>query len=468
MSRKVVAVDIGASSGRVIKGELLNNALSLEEIHRFTNGIELKNGEYCWNLEKLSEEIENGLLDERIKGSLSIGIDTWGVDFVLLDSEKDRIGEAVSYRDPRTKNMMSKFHEEKISSTELYEKTGIQFMEFNTLYQIYAMQQKKENQLKRAQHLLFIPDYLNFHLTGKIRNEYTNSTTSQMINLKTRKWDNDILEKLGISHLFQEAPIEPGTVIGNLRKDLNEKIQLGEIKVIAPATHDTASAVLSVPADENSNWAYISSGTWSLMGIEGQYINNEKALSYNFTNEGGVEKTTRVLKNVMGLWLIQNVKKEFDDKYSFAELVQMAESEKNFNSLIDPNDSRFFNPVSMLESIREYCQETQQDTPKNAGQFAKLIFHSLAKSYSEILKELEDIQGDKIEVIHIIGGGCQNEYLNQLCADYCKVKVLAGPIEGTAVGNILAQYIGLGIVSNRYEARKIVENSFQIKEFLPR
>lgn len=467
MKSKVIAVDIGASSGRVIKGELSQNILTLEEVHRFSNGIEKRGEEFCWNIEKLTEEVEEGLRDKRLKGSRSLGIDTWGVDYVLLDEEKKRIGEAIAYRDERTKGIMQKFHEEHIGSDELYARTGIQFMEFNTVYQLYAHGKNRKKELEKAKHLLFIPDYLNFHLTGETKNEYTNATTSQMINLEERDWDKKILKSLEIEHLFEEKPIEPGSVIGTLKAEISEKLELNDIKVIAPATHDTGSAVLSVPADKESRWAYISSGTWSLMGIEGKHVNSEKAREYNFTNEGGIEKTTRVLKNIMGLWLIQNVKKEFDDRYSFGELVEMAKSEREFDSLIDPNDTIFFNPKSMLGAIKEYCIQTDQRSPETPGQFSKLIFHSLAKSYANVLQELEDVTGESFDVIHIIGGGCQNEYLNQLCADYCRTKVIAGPVEGTAVGNILAQYMGLGAVKDRYEAREIVKNSFQIKEYLP-
>jgi len=466
MTKYSIAVDIGASSGRLILGWLENGSLKLDEIHRFENKIVKKGDHFCWEVDKLFQEIKNGLkkcAEVGIKPD-SIGIDTWAVDFVLLDENDQPITEAVSYRDPRTDGMMEEVFQI-ISKERLYLETGIQFQKFNTIYQLYSIKKNHPEILEKAKTFLMIPDYLNYLLTGKKANEYTNATSTQLVNAFTKKWDHQLLDVLGINKdMFQEINA-PKTVLGTLKEELVSELGF-DMEVILPATHDTGSAVIAVP--EQDGTIYISSGTWSLIGTENYFpICVTKALDYNFTNEGGIDYQFRFLKNIMGLWMIQEVKRNYNDEYSFARFVELAEEAKDFKAIVNVNDDRFLKPDSMVQEIMNYCVETGQPVPNTPGEVAKCVYDSLAVSYQDAVKEIEEIFEKQFEKINVIGGGCQNEMLNQLIADVTNKEVNAGPIEATAIGNIAAQLLALGEIQDIKRARAIIKESFEVKKYLP-
>lgn len=460
-----LAIDIGASSGRHILGFIEGGKLKLEEIYRFSNGIKKVNNEYCWDLKNLFSEIKNGIkkCKEISKIPKSIGIDTWAVDFVLLDENEDILGNTVAYRDDRTEGIMEEVFKI-IPKDMLYLYTGIQFQRFNTIYQLMAIKKKNPENLKKAKTFLMIPDYFNFLLTGKKVNEYTNATSTQLVNSFDKTWDDNILNSLEINkEMFQEIKL-PKTNLGNLRSELVEEFGFN-MEVILPATHDTGSAFISsVCNDEDS--VYLSSGTWSLMGVENRFpICVPQSMNYNFTNEGGIDYKFRFLKNIMGLWIIQEVKRVYKDKYSFQELVIKAKEVECFKSIIDVNQDRFLNPENMITEIQDYCKETNQDIPKTPGEVAYCVFNSLGISYRESIKELEEIFEKKYERINVFGGGCQNELLNQLIADRTNKEVLAGPVEATAIGNIVAQLLSFNKIEDLREARKLIAESFEIKKY---
>lgn len=460
-----LAIDIGASSGRHILGFIEDGKLKLEEIYRFSNGIKKVNNEYCWDLKNLFSEIKNGIkkCKEISKIPKSIGIDTWAVDFVLLDENEDILGNTVAYRDDRTEGLMEEVFKI-IPKDMLYLYTGIQFQRFNTIYQLMAIKKKNPENLKKAKTFLMIPDYFNFLLTGKKVNEYTNATSTQLVNSFDRTWDENILDSLGINRdIFQEIKL-PKTNLGNLRSELVEEFGF-DMEVVLPATHDTGSAFISSVCNDDDS-VYLSSGTWSLMGVENRFpICVPQSMNYNFTNEGGFDYKFRFLKNIMGLWIIQEVKRIYKDKYSFSELVVKAKEAERFKSFIDVNHDRFLNPEDMIEEIQTYCKETNQDIPKTPGQVAYCVFNSLGISYGESIKELEEIFEKKYERINVFGGGCQNELLNQLIADRTNKEVLAGPVEATAIGNIIAQLLSFNKIEDLREARKLIEESFEIKKY---
>lgn len=460
-----LAIDIGASSGRHILGFIKDGKLKLEEIYRFSNGIKKVNNEYCWDLKNLFSEIKNGIKKCKEIGKIpkSIGIDTWAVDFVLLDENEEILGNTVAYRDDRTEGIMEEVFKI-IPQDMLYLYTGIQFQRFNTIYQLMAIKKKNPESLKKAKTFLMIPDYFNFLLTGKKVNEYTNATSTQLVNSFDRAWDDNILNSLEINkEMFQEIKL-PKTNLGNLRSELVEEFGF-DMEVILPATHDTGSAFISsVCNDEDS--VYLSSGTWSLMGVENRFpICVPQSMNYNFTNEGGIDYKFRFLKNIMGLWIIQEVKRVYKDKYSFQELVIKAKEVECFKSIIDVNQDRFLNPENMITEIQDYCKETNQDIPKTPGEVAYCVFNSLGISYRESIKELEEIFEKKYERINVFGGGCQNELLNQLIADRTNKEVLAGPVEATAIGNIIVQLLSFNKIEDLREARKLIAESFEIKKY---
>ncbi|MDA3847069.1 MAG: rhamnulokinase [Vallitaleaceae bacterium] len=473
MKQGIIAVDIGASSGRLILGWLEAKQLKLIEIHRFSNAMSMVNGHYMWDVDYLFHEIIEGLMRlidlPELSGNMtfeSIGIDTWAVDYALIDDLGEKVGGVYAYRDHRTDDTIAKVFE-KMSQVDIYEKTGIQFLQFNTLYQLYEHARENEYDFERAKQLLLVPDYLNYRLSGVKAIEYTNATSTQMINVYSRDWDPELLSLVGISSGIMTKPVEPGTLIGEMKDIYQEQTALKGLKVIAPATHDTGSAVVSVPATDDQ-FAYISSGTWSLMGIETKEpITTPLARKYNFTNEGGAYGTYRFLKNIMGLWLIQEVVRLYKNMYTFEELVGLADAAEPFRSLINPNDDRFLNPENMIKTIEYYCDETNQPIPKTPGQIARCIYESLALLYKGVLDELIEISGKDIKKIHFIGGGCQNEMLNQMCADLTGCEVLTGPIEATAIGNIAVQMITLGIVKDMKAARILIRDSFDIKVYKP-
>jgi rhamnulokinase len=466
MKKCCLAVDIGASSGRLIASHLENGQLKLNEIHRFENKIVRKDDQFCWELDRLFLEIKKGIKKCQGRGLKpeSIGIDTWAVDFILLDENEKPLTNSVAYRDPRTDGMMDEVFKI-IMKERLYLETGIQFQKFNTIYQLYSIKQNNPEILDKAASFLMIPDYFNYLLTEKKANEYTNATSTQLVNAFTKKWDNEILDQLGIKkEIFQEIH-NPKTVLGTLKEDLVEEFGF-DMKVILPATHDTGSAVISVP--ELDETIYISSGTWSLIGVENYFpICVTKALDYNFTNEGGIDYRYRFLKNIMGLWMIQEVKRNYQDQYSFAELVDLARQVQEFKSTVNVDDPRFLKPENMIEEIQRYCQETNQAIPTTPGEVAKCVYDSLVCSYQQAINQIEEIFERKFEKINVIGGGCQNEMLNQLIADTTKKVVYAGPVEATAIGNIVSQLMAVGEIEDINEARTIIKHSFEVKKFSP-
>lgn len=459
--KKTIAIDIGASSGRVILGTYHNQKIELQELHRFENGPVLRKGQACWDVNYLLMEIKHGINLVLQAGHIvdCIGIDTWGVDFVLLDKQGQPLGEAVSYRDKRTDGYLGKLSKQ-LSKTHIYGKTGIQFLTFNTLYQLAALKDQNPSWLSKVERLLFIPDYLSYQLTGVQNCEYSNATTSQLLNCKSGNWEQSLFDAIGIPSSWCLPPEMPNRIMGEYPATLQT------IPVASIASHDTASAILALPISD-SDVVYISSGTWSLMGIESlTAINTAEAQALNFTNEGGAESRFRVLKNIMGLWLIQNVQKELVN-YSFAELVTLAKESEPFKCLIDPDHASFLNPTSMTDAICTFCSQTGQPVPQTAGEFARCVFESLAFQYRRIWLELQQITDRPLNKIHIIGGGTQNQFLNQLCADACGVEVKTGPIEASAIGNVCGQLIALNELDGVEHARNTISRSFSIDKYKP-
>lgn len=459
-----LAVDIGASSGRLILGHLEDDRLAIEEIHRFDNGLKLKDGYLCWDIGNIFREILNGMKKCKEAGKVPVcmGIDTWALDFVLLDEDDNVLGNAVGYRDKRTAGMDRKVYSI-IPEDELYKRTGIQKMIINTIYQLMAVKEQNPQHLKKAKSLLMIPDYLNYLLTGVKKAEYTNATTTQLVSPNTYDWDYDLIRMLGFpEHIFLEI-IKPGTALGSLKDDVIKEVGFN-CEVIAPATHDTGSAVVAVPSVSEDK-LYISSGTWSLMGIERTEPDcSVKSMEHNFTNEGGYDYRFRYLKNIMGLWMIQSARKEFEKNYSYDEICNLASLE-TIDSIVNCNDERFLAPRSMVEEIKNCCRETGQRVPESDAQVAAVIYNSLAVCYKNTVEELEEITGRKFPSINIIGGGADADYLNRITAKLTKRKVYAGPKEATAIGNILVQMISTKKLSDLNEARECVLKSFEIKEY---
>lgn len=465
MDKYYLAIDIGASSGRHILSHMENGKIVLEEIYRFPNGMEEHEGRKVWNVDGLFEEIKTGMkkCGELGKIPVSVGIDTWAVDFVLLDQNDERIGDAVAYRDERTKNMDEKVYE-LIAEKELYSRTGIQKQIFNTIYQLMALKTKEPEALRTASKLLMIPDYFHFLLTGRAVTEYTNATTTQLVNAQSKEWDEELIRRLGYPvSIFQQIRTS-GTVLGSLKEDIAKEIGY-TCEVVLPATHDTGSAVAAVPVaeDEEENVLYISSGTWSLMGTELREADcSEESRQHNLTNEGGYQYRFRYLKNIMGLWMIQSVKKEIGGGLGFGEICEAA-SECGITSIVDCNDDRFLAPADMTEEVRAACRESGQQEPEGIAEVAAVIYNSLAKCYADAKKEIEAMTGKSYDSIHIIGGGANADYLNRLTAKATGKKVLAGPVEATAIGNLAVQMIADGVLGSLQDARKCIRESFPIK-----
>lgn len=459
-----LAIDIGASSGRHILGYIKDKKLQLEEIYRFKNGVYDNNNQLCWDLKSLFKEILNGLkkCKEMNKIPSTLAIDTWGVDFVLLDNEDKILGDTVSYRDSRTTNIPEEIFKI-ISKEEIYKRTGIQNLVFNTINQLYSIK-KTSNLFEKANTFLMIPDYFNFLLTGKKVNEYTNASTTQLLNLETSYWDFELLEKLGIPKNIFQPIVEAGTSLGFLKDEIVKEIGF-DLEVITAPSHDTASAVLAVPSIED-NFLYLSSGTWSLLGTESiNYNSSLESLKANFTNEGGYSKNYRYLKNIMGLWIIQNIKKELEDKYTFPELSEMAKNFQGKKYLIDVNDNNFLAPNSMIKAIKNYCQNKFNYNPESIEEVVSIVYSSLAKSYTQTIQEIEKLTSQKFSSLYIIGGGCQDNYLNYLAAQESGLEVFAGPIEATAIGNLGCQMLNKKYFNSVKEFRNFIFNSFDIKKF---
>ncbi len=447
-----LAIDMGASSGRHILGYIENGKLKLEEIYRFENGIIDIDGNLCWDVEHLWDEIKNGLKECKKRGITpdTVAIDTWGVDYVLLDKDKKEIMPAVSYRDARTLGIPEEI-DNIIPRKELYERTGIQATNYNSIYQLYC--DKKSGKLDNAEYFLMMPEYFSFKLTGEIRNEYTLSTTGGLVNVNTFERDEEILEKLGIPKRIFSPLSLPGTVVGNLSDEVKAEIGF-DTTVILCASHDTASAVASCSVGDNG--IYISSGTWSLIGTENLYpVTCEEAMNLGFTNEGGINHRYRFLENIMGMWLFQNIRKNLDKKYTYDEMMQMAMA-SDFTEYINPNAEAFLAPENMVEAIRNYLGKPELPI----SDVLNSVYHSLAKTYNEAVKGIEDICNKKIDVINIVGGGCKDAYLNELTEKYTGKKVIAGPVEATATGNLMVQLMYLDKDLDLTKARELIKNSF--------
>jgi len=459
-----LAIDIGASSGRHILGWLEDGVIHTEEVHRFPNGMTQVGLYQCWDVDGLFEEMITGLKKCVEMGKIpdSVGIDAWGVDFVLLDRNGCITCPTVAYRDARTDGMDLEVGK-KISDSELYARAGIQKMFINTIYQLMAIKTLTPDYFNDAEHLLFIPDYLHYKLCGVIKNEYTIASTSGLLNAKSKTWDAEIISRCGFPTKIFCDIVPAGTVLGGFTDEIKKLVGF-DCKVIMPPSHDTASAFLAVPAKSDKS-VYISSGTWSLMGVElAEPVTTDASREANFTNEGGYDYRYRYLKNIAGLWLIQCVHKEIGDNIGYAELVDLAR-ESRCDSLFDVNDERFAAPESMVAAIRDACRENGQAVPQSLGDYARSIFRSLAVSYAKTMKDLEELTGTTYDSVNIIGGGSQNEYLNRLTADACGLPVYAGPTEGTALGNIACQMIATGVLPDLHAARDAIGRSFEIKVF---
>ena len=458
MKQYYLAVDIGASSGRHILGWVEDGKILLEEVYRFPNGMVEKNGRKCWDHELLVGHIVAGMKKCHEIGKIPVcmGIDTWGVDFALLDKNGNLIGDIVGYRDSRTDGMDT-LVEEKIFPVALYGKTGIQKQPYNTVYQLMAVKAQAPEELEQAEYLLMMPDYLNYRLTGVKHQEYTIATTSGMVNAESGTWDAEVIQALGYPKKLFGTLSMPGESVGKLLPELASEIGY-DLTVLHVPAHDTASAVLAVPS-EKERFCYISSGTWSLLGTEkAEATVTDVARGYNFTNEGGYEKRYRFLKNIMGLWIIQSIKKEAG-KYSFAELCDMARGVGETDLRIDVNDKMFLAPKSMTEAIRAYCNRPELPL----DEMLCCVYHSLAESYAQAIKELTDCTGVSPDALHIVGGGSQDDYLNELTAKACGIPVLTGPTEATAIGNLLGSMLANGEFADVKEARAAVARSFGVQ-----
>ena len=455
MTSYYLAIDIGASSGRHILGHIENDMLCLEEIYRFDNNIKNENGTLIWDIDNLFSEVKSGIAKCKQLGKLpkTAAIDTWGVDYVLLDEYNKEVLPAVSYRDSRTQES-SKAVGEIISQEELYSRTGIQKQNFNTIYQLYC--DRKSGKLSKAKHFLMMPEYLSFKLTGQIRNEYTNATTANLVNAESKQWDKYILDKLDLPKgIFCELSL-PGTVVGNFTDEVKAEIGFDSTVILCPS-HDTASAVAACPVDGES--VYISSGTWSLIGTENPVpVLTEKALEANFTNEGGIEYRFRFLKNIMGMWLFQNIRRNINKELTYDEMMNLAAG-STFTEKINPNAPEFVAPENMIEAIRNYLGKP--DLP--LADVLSSVYHSLANSYRKVVEEIENISGKEIKSTHIVGGGSKDKYLNKLTAEYTGKKVYTGLMEATATGNILSQIMYDKKIALT-EAREIIKRTFDVKE----
>ena len=480
--RRYLAIDIGASSGRHIIGTVENGTLQLEEVYRFDNVQKHQHGHDCWDMDHLWRGIVEGLKQCHDKNLIPdvIGIDTWAVDYVLLNEQDEVVGDTVAYRDSRTEGMKELVNQN-ISAEALYGKTGIQYQPFNTIYQLMALKQEHPEQLKEAKWMLMIPEYLNYKLTGIKQNEYTNATSTNLVNAHTKTWDDEILDALGYPKELFHSLAMPGTILGPLSEAVEKEVGFNAT-VMLPATHDTGSAFLAIPA-QDEHAVYISSGTWSLLGVENETpITTLKSMQQNFTNEGGAWYRYRYLKNIMGLWMIQSIRRELNgvayvqgkqktDKkekiWSFPDLIEEAKRFEVFPSIVDVNKECFLSPESMISEIKKECERTHQRVPSEIGELMQCVYNSLALCYKEAIENLEKITGKHFTSINIVGGGCQDDYLNEKTAKATNRVVYAGPIEGTAIGNLIVQMITFEEIKNLEEARKMIKHSFQVKEVQP-
>ncbi len=470
---KMLAFDFGASSGRAILGIFDGEKLSTEEIHRFSNDPVNVNGSFYWDILRLFHEIKQGILkcvNSGNKDISSIAIDTWGVDFGLLDQNGNLLGNPYHYRDSRTDGMMEEVFK-LIPKDELYKKTGIEFMWFNTIFQLFSMKYNNSPILDKAKTMLLTPDLLAYFLTGEKKSEYSIASTTQFLDADKRGWSDEIISKLGLPRDIFTEIVPTGTVVGNISSEISEELGIDRIPVIATAGHDTQCAIAATPTDED-DFVYISCGTWSLMGIENDNpVLTDESYKLSFTNEGGVDNKICLLKNIMGLWLIQESRRKWikeGDEVSFAQLENLAKEVLGFKSFINPNHSLFVAPVDMPESIREFCRNTNQQVPQSKGELMRCIYQSLALEYRLTVEKLEKLLSKKLPVIHMVGGGIKDEFLCQFTANATGRKVIAGPIEATAIGNLMIQAKALGKVKDLKEMRRVIANSFEPKVYEPK
>lgn len=473
--RVYLAVDLGAESGRVIAGRFDGSIIRLDELHRFANGPVNVAGTRRWDVLGLWREIQTGLAKAATRYGtqiVSVGVDTWGVDYVLLSPKDEILGHPYNYRDVRTHGVLAQACS-RVPRPQIFAQTGIQFLEFNTLYQLLAMQLSDPELLRSAGRFLMTADYFHWLLCGARVVEFTNATTTQCFDPGKRQWSTDLLRSLGIpTHFFPEV-VPPGTRLGMIREDIAARTGLPRIAVVAPATHDTGAAVAAVPTARtgHSDWAYISSGTWSLIGVEVEdAVLSDAALALNVTNEGGVDGTYRLLKNVMGLWLVQESRRSFEragKPFEYEQLVQLAQQAAPFRSLVNPDDPSFLSPPDMVAALQDYCRNSGQDVPETEGQLVRCALESLALKYRRVLEGIESLTGVRAEVIHVVGGGSKNGLLNQFTANACGRPVIAGPSEATALGNVLLQARTAGDVGTLSELREIVRRSSELRTFEP-
>jgi len=470
-----LGVDLGAESGRVMAGLFDGRQIRIEQVHRFQNGAVSVGDTLRWDALRLWSEIQDGLTKAAAtlgKPIVSVGVDTWGVDYVLLSRTGEMLGMPYHYRDRRTEGILAHAFG-RVPKREIFAQTGLQFMEFNTLFQLLAFQKTNSNLLALADRLLLMPDFFHWCLSGSRVVERTNATTTQCFHPTAGQWAFDMLRKFELPlELFPEI-VEPGTKLGRLRETIAARTGLGRIEIVAPATHDTASAVAAVPTRKTGmpNWAYISSGTWSLMGVEVQRaVLTDRALELNVTNEGGIDGTYRLLKNIMGLWLVQECRRAFERQgknYGYAELTALAAQAQPLRSLVNPDDRAFLKPDDMSAAIRDWCARHEEPVPQSEGELIRCCLESLAFKYRMVLEWLEELTGTRIETIHIVGGGCQNESLNQLAADACGRPVVAGPVEATVLGNLLIQARSAGELGSLADLREVVRASSAPVTFEP-
>ncbi|MBA4493790.1 rhamnulokinase [Paenactinomyces guangxiensis] len=468
----ILAFDLGASSGRAVVGRFDGDTIEMKEIHRFSNDPVQVGNRLYWDILRLFHEVKQGILKSCHQGDKSlksIAIDSWAVDFGLIGKHGELLGNPYHYRDHQTNGMMEEVFS-LIPREEIFSRTGIQFMPINTIYHLFSMKKAGSPILEHAETLLMIPDLLRYFLTGEKSGEFTNATTTQLFNPLTKKWDHDLLNQLGLpSHIFADV-FHPGTVAGSLTSAVCKELDIPSLPVIAVGEHDTASAVAAVPTDQQ-DFAYLSCGTWSLLGTEvPQPILNEQALEWNFTNEGGINHTFRLLKNIMGLWLIQECKRTWErerNSLSYEQMIRLADKAKAFQSFIDPDDPMFLHPEHMPRQIRKYCHDTNQYVPQTEGEILRCIMESLALKYRLVLERTEKLADKKFSGLHMVGGGIYNVMLCQFTANAIARPVWAGPAEATAVGNLLVQYITLGKIKNIQEARQVVRNSFPVQTYDP-
>ncbi len=473
MAKRILAFDFGASSGRAMIATYDGSRIDLKEVHRFTNDPVLVRGTLYWDTLRLFHEIKQGITRAWHDGGFdSIGIDTWGVDFGLLDKDGRMLENPVNYRDTRTDGMMEEAFRS-VPRDEIYRRTGIQLMKINTLFQLVSIAKKRPELLERADKLLFTPDLFNYLLTGEMKTEYTIASTSQMLDVFSRDWDRDLLSRLGIPSRLLTEIVQPGTVVGKLSPAICEELGVPAVDVVAIASHDTASAVISVPAlpPQDKDFIYVSCGTWSLFGTElAEPVVDERSGRYNFTNEGGYNGTIRYLKNIMGLWLIQESRRQWireGQNPSYADLEREALAVEPFRCFIDPDEDVFSGPGNMPKRVREFCERTGQYVPQTTGEVMRCIYESLAMKYRHTLGALEDITGKRYGSIHIVGGGTKDKFLCQLAANACRIPVVAGPIEATVLGNAVSQLMASGDVSDLAEGRRVIANSFDTIRYEP-